>query len=141
LPTQERNVASTNVTDYTFYATDYDPKTGAEACGRLAEAFAGGREPRSSDIREAMASATAAFPGLHDFVDAMAERDLDPEDAMLDLSGIAAEHHGRRLEAAAKLALIGAIAEAAERFEWQDVVDCASFCREALAEPPVPGGN
>jgi hypothetical protein len=100
---------------------EYDPERGANACRRLAEAFAAGREPRSRDIREAMALAVASFPGLHDFVDAMEERELDPEDAMLDLSGIAAEHHGRLLEAAAKLALIGAIAEAVERFEWQDV--------------------
>jgi hypothetical protein len=84
-----------------------------------------------------MALATAAFPGLHAFVDAMEERELDPEDGMLDLGGIAAEHHGPRLEAAAKLALIGAIAAASERFEWQDVVDCASFCREAFAESAV----
>ena len=57
---------------------------------------------------------------------------------MLDLSQIAAEHHGARLEAAAKLALIGAIAEASERFEWQDVVDCANFCRDAFADHTVP---
>ena len=132
-------MASTNVADYTFCATDYDRENGADACRKLADAFGEGREPRSSDIREAMAIATAAFPGLHDFVDAMDEQDLDPEDAMLDLSGIAAEHHGRMLEAAAKLALIGAIAEASERFEWQDVVDCASFCREAIANPTVSG--
>ena len=132
-------MASTNVTDYTFCATEYDSTQGTKACRRLAEAFSEGREPRSRDIREAMALATAAFPGLHDFVDAMEERELDPEDAMLDLSGIAAEHHGRMLEAAAKLALIGAIAEASECFEWQDVVDCASFCREAIANPTVSG--
>jgi hypothetical protein len=125
------------VTDYTFSATEYDPRQGAEACRKLAEAFAAGREPSSRDIREAMALATASFPGLLAFVDAMEDRDLDPEDAMLDLSQLAAEHHGRRLEAAAKLALIGAIAEASERFEWQDVVDCASFCREAFAESAV----
>ena len=134
-------MASTSVADYTFYAADYDPQKGAEACRGLAEAFARGREPRSRDIREAMALATAAFPGLHDFIDGMVERDLDPEDGMVDLGGIAAEHHGPLLEAAAKLALIGAIAEASERFEWQDVVDCASFCREALAELSVPGGR
>jgi hypothetical protein len=132
-------VASTNVTDYTTCPTEYDPGQGREACRKLAEAFAAGREPRSRDIREAMALAIAAFPGLHDFVDAMEERELDPEDAMLDLSGIAAEHHGRMLEAAAKLALIGAIAEAVERFEWQDVLDCADFCREVFADPPAPG--
>gem|GEM_PF-4072603 len=131
-------MASTNVTDYTFCATEYDPRQGTEACRRLAEAFAEGREPRSPDIREAMALATAAFPGLQDFVDAMEERELDPEDAMLDLSRIAAEHHGRMLEAVAKLALIGAIAEAAERFDWQDVLDCAGFCREACADLTVP---
>jgi hypothetical protein len=85
-----------------------------------------------------MALAVVSFPGLHDFVDAMEERDLDPEDAMLDLSQLAAEHHGRLLEAAAKLALIGAIAEAVERFDWQDVLDCATFCREAFADPPAP---
>jgi hypothetical protein len=132
-------VASTNVTDYTFCATEYDPTQGTEACRRLAEAFAEGREPRSPDIREAMTLATASFPGLQDFVDAMEERELDPEDAMLDLSRIAAEHHGRMLEAVAKLALIGAIAEAVERFEWQDVLDCAGFCREACADLTVPG--
>jgi hypothetical protein len=132
-------VASTNVTDYTFYATEYDPEGGATACRKLAEAFAAGREPRSRDIREAMALAIASFPGLHDFVDAMEERELDPEDAMLDLSQLAAEHHGRLLEAAAKLALIGAIAEAVERFEWQDVLDCTGFCREVLADPSAPG--
>jgi hypothetical protein len=126
------------VTDYTFCAADYDQQKGVDACRKLAEAFARGREPRSRDIREAMALATAAFPGLHDFVDAMEERELDPEDGMVDLGGIAAEQHGPLLEAAAKLALIGAIAEASERFEWQDVVDCASFCREAFAESPVP---
>jgi hypothetical protein len=42
------------------------------------------------------------------------------------------------LEAAAKLALVGAIAAASERFEWEDVLDCADFCREALADPTVP---
>jgi hypothetical protein len=118
---------------------EYDPWQGTEACRRLVEAFAGGREPRSRDIREAMALATASFPGLHGFVEAMEERELDPEDAMLDLSGIPAEQHGRMLEAAAKLALIGAIAEAVEHFEWQDVLDCAGFCREVFANPPAPG--
>jgi hypothetical protein len=132
-------VASTNVADYTFCATAYDRENGEDACRKLADAFRGGREPRSRDIREAMAIATTAFPGLHDFVDTMDQRDLDPKDAMLDLNGIAAEHHGRMLEAAAKLALIGAIAEASERFEWQDVLDCAGFCREAIADPTVSG--
>jgi hypothetical protein len=127
------------VADYTFVATEYDPRQGAEACRKLAEAFARGREPRSRDIREAMALAVAAFPGLHDFVDAMEERELDPEDAMLDLGHLAAEQHGRLLEAAAKLALIGAIAETAERFDWQDVVDCAGFCREACADLTASG--
>jgi hypothetical protein len=56
LPVQERNVALTSVADYTFYATDYDPQAGAEACRKLAEAFARGREPRSRDIRDAMAA-------------------------------------------------------------------------------------
>ena len=51
-------------TDYTFFATDYDPEKGRRACRRLADAFARGRDPRSEDIREAMAAATAAFPGL-----------------------------------------------------------------------------
>ena len=125
-------MASTNVADYTFCATAYDRESGEDACRKLADAFRRGREPRSRDVREAMAIATTAFPGLHDFVDAMDQRDLDPEDAMLDLSGIAAEHQGRMLEAAAKLALIGAIAEASERFEWQDVLDCAAFCGEAI---------
>ena len=32
-----------------------------------------------------MATSTAAFPGLQEFVDAMGERGLDPEDAMMDL--------------------------------------------------------
>jgi hypothetical protein len=127
------------VTDYSFIATEYDPRQGAEACRKLGDAFAGGREPRNRDIREAMALAVASFPGLHDFVDAMEERELDPEDAMLDLSQLTAEHHGRLLEAAAKLALISAIAEAVERFEWQDVLDCADFCREVLADPSAPG--
>jgi hypothetical protein len=126
------------VTDYTFCATDYDYQKGAEACRKLADAFAKGREPRSRDIRQAMALATAAFPGLHDFVDGMEERELDPEDGMLDLGAIAAEHHGRMLEAAAKLALVGAIAAASEHFAWEDVLDCATFCREALADPTVP---
>jgi hypothetical protein len=121
--------------DYTFSAAEYEQEKAVDACRQLADAFARGREPRSSDIREAMATATAAFPGLDDFVDAMSERDLDPEDAMLDLSGIAAEHQGQMLEAAAKLALIGAIAEASERFEWQDVVDCANFCQDLFADP------
>jgi hypothetical protein len=132
-------VASTTVTDYSFVATEYDPRQGKEACRKPVEAFAGGREPRSRDIREAMALAVASFPGLHDFVDAMEERELDPEDAMLDLSQLAAEHHGRLLEAAAKLALIGAIAEAVERFEWQDVLDCAGFSREVLADSSASG--
>jgi hypothetical protein len=56
-----------------------------------------------------------------------------------DCCGIAGPLTARVLEAAAKLALIGAIAEASERFEWQDVVDCANFCREAIANPTVSG--
>ena len=64
--------------DYTFFATDSDPEKGLRACRRLADAFAGGRDPRSEDIREAMATSTAAFPGLQEFVDAMDERGLDP---------------------------------------------------------------
>ena len=84
-----------------------------------------------------MATAAAAFPGLQDFVDDLADRDLDPEDAMLDASRIGAEHQGAVLAAAAKLALVGAMAEAAERFDWHDVVDCARFCADALAPPAV----
>ena len=121
-------------TDYTFFATDYDPEKGRRACRRLADAFARGRDPRSEDIREAMAAATAAFPGLQEFVDAMDERGLDPEDAMMDVGRVGAEHAGPVLGAAAKLALIGAMAQAAERFDWHDVVDCASFCQEAFAQ-------
>jgi hypothetical protein len=131
-------VASTNVTNYTFCVTEYDPKLGAAACRKLAEAFAEGREPRSRDIREAMSLATAALPRAARFRRWHGGAELDPEDAMLDLTGSAAEHPGPILEAAAKLALIGAIAEAAERFEWQDVVDCAGFCREACADLTVP---
>ena len=48
--------------DYTFFATDYDPEKGSRACRGLADAFAAGREPRSEEVREAMAAATAAFP-------------------------------------------------------------------------------
>ena len=81
--------------DYTFFATDYDPEKGLRACRRLADAFAGGRDPRSEDIREAMATSTAAFPGLQEFVDAMDERGLDPEDAMMDLSRVGANTPGR----------------------------------------------
>ncbi len=90
--------------DYTFFATDYDPEKGGRACRRLADAFAGGRDPRSADIREAMAAATAAFPGLQEFVDAMDERSLDPEDAMMDVTRVRAEHAGPVLGAKAKLA-------------------------------------
>jgi len=121
--------------DYTFIATDCDPEKGSRACRRLADAFAAGREPRSEDIREAMAAATDAFPGLEEFVDAMDERGLDPEDAMMDVSRVRAEDAGPVLGAAAKLALIGAMAQAAERFDWNDVLDCASFCQEAFAQP------
>jgi len=71
--------------DYTFLATDCDHEKGGRACRGLAEAFAAGREPRSEEVREAIASATAAFPGLQEFVDSMDERDLDPEDAMMDV--------------------------------------------------------
>ena len=117
--------------DYTFIATDCDPEKGSRACRRLADAFAAGREPRNEDIREAMAAATDAFPGLEEFVDALDERGLDPEDAMMDLSRVRAEHAGPVLGAAAKLALIGAMAHAAERFDRHDVWDCASFCQEA----------
>ena len=130
-------MASPNAADYTYFATGYDPQKGMDACRRLAAAFAGGRDPRTEDIQAAMATATAAFPGLQDFVDDLADRDLDPEDAMLDASRIGAEHRGAVLAAAAKLALVGAMAEAAERFDWHDVVDCARFCADALAPPAV----
>ena len=126
-------MASSDTSDYTFFAAGYDPEKGRGACCGLAEAFAGGRDPRTEEIQAAMATATASFPGLQDFVDDMADRDLDPEDAMLNVTRIGAEHHGPVLTAAAKLALIGAMAEAAERFDWRDVVDCARFCEEALA--------
>ena len=43
------------------------------------------------------------------------------------------------LAAAAKLALIGAMAKAAERFDWDDVVDCARFCQEAFARRAEAG--
>ena len=56
---------------------------------------------------------------------------------MLDASRIGAEHQGAVLAAAAKLALVGAMAEAAECFDWHDVVDCARFCADALAPPAV----
>lgn len=136
-------MASTDAADYTFCATDYDPKQGRNACRRLADAFAKGREPRAREIKEAMAAAMEAFPGLQDFVAAMDELDLNPEDAMMDVSQIQAEHGGPVVGAAAKLALIGAMAEAAGRFDWDDVVDCAGFCQEAftqsgLAKVPSP---
>jgi hypothetical protein len=54
-------------------------------------------------------------------------------DAMMDVSRIQAGHAGPALAAAAKLALIGAMAAAAERFHWQDVLGCAAFCQEAFA--------
>jgi len=117
--------------DYTSFATDYDPEKGSRAAAGVADAFAAGRDPRSVDIREAMAAATGAFPGLEEFVDAMDERGLDPEDAMMDVSRVRAEDAGPALGAAAKLALIGAMAHAAERFDRHDVWDCASFCQEA----------
>ena len=120
--------------DYTFIATEYDPEKGSRACRRLADAFAAGREPRSEEVREAMAAATAAFPGLEEFVDAMDKRGLDPEDAMMDVSRVRSEHARPELEAVAKLALIGAMAKAAERFDWNDVVDCARFCQETFAQ-------
>jgi hypothetical protein len=131
-------MASPDAADYTYLATEYDPGKGMDACRRLAAAFARARDPGTQDIRAAMAAATAAFPGLQDFVDELADRDLDPEDAMLDVGRIAAEHQGAVLAAVAKLALVGAMAEAAERFDWHDVVDCARFCAEALA-PPAAG--
>ena len=123
--------------DYTFFATDYDPEKGSRACRGLADAFAAGREPRSEEVREAMAAATAAFPGLQEFVDAMDKRDLDPEDAMMDVSRVRAEHARPELGAVAKLAVIGAMAQAAERFDWNDVVDCARFCQETFAQSPA----
>jgi hypothetical protein len=127
-------MASPEPADYTFTAIDYDANAGSRACRKLADAFAGGRDPRAEEIREAMAAATSAFPGLQDFVTDMGDRDLDPEDAMLDVSRVSAEHQGPMLAAAAKLALIGAMAEAAESFDWHDVVDCARFCQEAFAQ-------
>ncbi|CAH2602637.1 conserved protein of unknown function [Rhodovastum atsumiense] len=126
-------MASPDAADYTYVAPVYDPQRGIDACRRLAAAFAGGRDPRAEDIQAAMAAATAAFPGLQDFVTDLADRDLDPEDAMLDVSRIGAEHQGTVLAAAAKLALVGAMAAAAERFDWHDVVDCARFCADALS--------
>jgi len=51
---------------------------------------------------------------------------------MMDVGRVGAEHAGLVLGAAAKLALIGAMAQAAERFDWHDVVDCARFCQEAF---------
>jgi hypothetical protein len=104
--------------DYTFFATDYDPERGRAGRG-LADAFAAGREPQSEEVREAMASATAAFPGLQEFVDAMDERGLDPEDAMMDVRRVRAEDARPELGAVAKLALISAMAQAAERFDWK----------------------
>ncbi len=100
-------MASPDAADYTYFATNYDPWKGMDACRRLAAAFAGGRDPRAEDIQAAMAAATAAFPGLQDFVDDLADRDHDPEDAMLDVGRIAAEHQGAVLAAVAKLALVG----------------------------------
>ena len=83
-----------------------------------------------------MGTATAAFPGLQELVDAMGERSLDSEDAIIDVSRVRAEHAGPVLGAAAKLALIGAMAQAAERFDLHDIVDvdCARFCQEASTE-------
>jgi hypothetical protein len=129
----------TSAADYTFFAADYDRENGARACRGLADAFAGGRDPRGEEIREAMATAADSFPGLQDFVDAMEDRSLDPEDAMMDVSGVAAGMAGPELAAAAKLALIGAMAKAAERFDWDDVVDCARFCQEAFARRAEAG--
>jgi hypothetical protein len=133
-------MASPDAADYTYFATDYDPGKGMDTCRRLAAAFARARDPGTQDIRATMAAATAAFPGLQDFVDELADRALDPEDAMLDVSRIAAEHQGAVLTAVAKLALVGAMAEAAERFDWHDVVDCARFRAEALVprRPALP---
>ena len=127
-------MASPDAADYTFFATDYDTEQGSNACRRLADAFAGGRDPRAKEIREAMAAAMEAFPGLQDFVAAMDDRNLNPEDAMMDVSRVQAEHAGPVVGAAAKLALIGAMAEVAGRFDWDDVVDCAGFCQEAFAQ-------
>jgi hypothetical protein len=128
----------TSAADYTFFAADYDPEKGSCACRGLADAFAGGRDPRGEEIREAMATAADAFPGLQDFVDAMEDRSLDPEDAMMDVSRLRA---GPELAAAAKLALIGAMAKAAERFDWNDVIDCARFCQEAFARRAEAGAR
>jgi len=83
-------MGSTNA-DYTFFSTDYDPVQGSRACCRLADAFAKGREPRAREIKEAMAAAMEAFPGLQDFVD-MDERDLNPEDVMMDVNRVQAAH-------------------------------------------------
>jgi len=37
--------------------------------------------------------------------------------------------------------LIGAMTQAAERFDWNDMVDCARFCQETLARSATVMGS
>ena len=131
-------MASPNAAYYTYFATVYDPQKGMDACRRLAAAFAVAviRAPRTSRPPWRPRHRLSPVPRISSMTwpTAISTRRMP----CWTVRRIGAEDHGAVLAAAAKLALVGAMAEAAECFDWHDVVACARFCADGLA-PPAGG--
>ena len=111
----------------TFKVTEYDPAIAEEGVRLMAAAMVP-KEADSGEVGTAMATATAAFPGLQDFVS-----EMDDGKLVMDLSALEPAHGGPLLVAAASLAAVGAVAEVCEGFEWNEVEACGEECAAAVS--------
>lgn len=121
MPTTDRN---------TFKATQYDAEIALEAVRLIAAAMAP-MEADSGEVGNALDAAVKAFPGFQEFTNELADEDLG--DPILDTSALEAAHAGPTLAAIRDAAVVGAIAELCEGFEWDDAERCGRACAKAVA--------
>ena len=126
----------------TFEARTCDDGVALDACRMLVQAYDDAEESETADagtVGEALGTAAAAFPGLVDFVEEALADGLE-EDAISIATSLVTDSilNTVQMEAAAGLALLGAICEFGQGFDWSDIDRIQLACREAMEQEEAP---
>lgn len=124
-----------------WVANSFDAEKAAEACRGLARAYddAAGGAVDAEAVSSALAAAAEAFPGLAEHASSLEAAELDPALMQIDPDGPElADENAELLTATARLAIVGAAAEANHGFDWSLLDGCVEECRSVAADLPSP---
>lgn len=121
----------------TFVPAECDVENALHACLRMAAIVERSSEWDSGEVGDVMGLAARAFPGLLEFVSKVAEHEGKYRNVQVDLSALPEDCRTSTIVAAAQLAVVGAVAELDESFEWDDVERVGNTCVEAAANAPT----